>query len=46
MRRSVNHHRWQQDGKQVDHHEYLQLVRPREDAQVAEQEECYQSDER
>ena len=41
----VNHHRGHEDGKEVNHREHLQLVGPREDAQVTEQEERHQSDE-
>ena len=34
----MNHHRRQQDGKEVDENEHLQLVNQGEDAQIAEQE--------
>jgi hypothetical protein len=37
------HEGWQQNGEQVHQDKHLQLIDQRKDAQVAEQEECYQS---
>ena len=42
----MNHHRWQQDGKEVGHDEHLQLIKKREDAEITEEEQCYQPDNR